>query len=277
MNKNAMSLKAIVNNIAKKNNIAAQAVLQTYMLERLLERISLSKYKDNFILKGGMLISAMLGIDNRTTMDMDATIKEIQLTKDTIIEIFDLILKIDLNDDISFIFKKIEEIREEDYYNGFRLSYDAIFDNMVVAFKIDITLGDKITPKEIKYKFNLMLEDREIEVWAYNLETIIAEKFETVIRRGVFSTRPRDLYDIYMLIKTQSKNINIKTLKEAITKTAKHRKSISIIINAIEEIDVLKEDNNMIKQWKKYQNDNFYAEGITYEEIIEVLYEIAKW
>ena len=189
-NRNAMSLKAIINNIAKENNIAAQLVLQTYMLERLLERISLSKYKDNFILKGGMLISAMLGIDSRTTMDIDTTIKGFKLDEENITNIMTEICSINIEDNITFEIKKVELIREDDDYGGYRITFIARYNNeMPTTLKIDVTTGDKITYKEVKYKFTLMLEDREINVWSYNIETILAEKFESIIKRSVLSTR----------------------------------------------------------------------------------------
>ena len=200
MKRNTMSFKAIINNIAKENKVSAQSILQTYMLERLLERISVSKYKDNFILKGGMLISAILGIDSRTTMDMDTTIKGFSLTEENINNIMNEICNIDLHDDVTLKIKKIELIREDDDYSGYRITFEANLNNeMPVIMKIDITTGDKITYREIKYDFTLMLENRKIQIWSYNVETIIAEKFELIIKRGVLGTRIRDYYDIYML------------------------------------------------------------------------------
>ena len=196
MKRNAMSLKAIINNIAKENKISAQSVLQTYMLERLLERISVSKYKDNFILKGGMLISAMLGIDSRTTMDMDTTIKGFKLTEENIKNIINEICNIKIDDGVTFEVQKIELIREDDDYGGYRITFKANYmESMPVIMKIDITTGDKITYKEIKYSFDLMLEDRKIQIWSYNLETVIAEKFESIIKRGILGTRIRDYYE----------------------------------------------------------------------------------
>jgi predicted nucleotidyltransferase component of viral defense system len=277
MKRNAMSLKAIINNIAKENKVSAQSVLQTYMLERLLERISISKYKDNFILKGGMLISAMLGIDNRTTMDMDTTIKGFPLTEENISNIMQEICNIKIDDDVTFEVQKIELIREDDDYGGYRVTFKANYmEKMPVIMKIDITTGDKITYKEIKYNFELMLEDRKIQVWSYNLETIIAEKFESIIKRGVLGTRVRDYYDIYMLQKTQSKNIDNQILKKAIYSTAEHRESLDIIEDWEKVVDILKDSEIMKKQWKRYQNDNFYAEDIKYEELIESIKRIGK-
>ena len=219
MQRNTMSFKAIINNIAKENNISAQSVLQTYMLERLLERISISKYKDNFILKGGMLISAMLG--------------------------------------------------------GYRVTFEASYNNeMPVIMKIDITTGDKITYKEIKYDFTLMLEKRKIQIWSYNLETIIAEKFESIIKRGPLSTRIRDYYDVYMLVNTQRKNIDNKILKDAIILTSEHRDSRKIIENWKKTVDIIKYNDKMKKQWVKYQKNNFYAEGIKYSDLITAIEKV---
>lgn len=277
MKKNPMSLKAIINNIAKNNKVSAQSVLQTYMLERLLERISVSKYKDNFILKGGMLISAMLGIDSRTTMDIDTTIKGFELTEENVKTIMEEVCKIDLDDDIQLKINKVEEIRENDDYNGYRLTFEAKYANsMPVIMKIDVTTGDKITYREIEYSFDLMLEDRKINIWSYNVETVLAEKFEAIIKRGVLGTRIRDFYDVHMLLKTQIKNINEKTLKVAIIYTAEHRKSEKVINDWKIVLEDLKEDNEMQNQWRKYQNNNFYAEGIEYKDLMESIKKVGE-
>ena len=277
MPKNTMSFKAIINNIAKENKVAAQAVLQTYMLEWLLERISLSQYKNNFILKGGMLISAMLGIDSRTTMDMDTTIKGFPLTEENINKIMQEICEIKIEDNVSFKVNNTELIREDDDYGGYRITFEANYNNeMPVILKIDVTTGDKITYKEIEYEFSLMLEDRKIRVLSYNLETVIAEKFESIIKRGPLTTRIRDYYDIYMLTNTQSKNIGEKVLKEAIKETSKHRESIGIIEHWQETIDLIRENENLLKQWKKYQKNNIYAEDIEYDDLIQAIEEIGN-
>ena len=277
MKRNAMSLKAIINNIAKENKISAQSVLQTYMLERFLERISISKYKDNFILKGGMLISAMLGIDSRTTMDMDTTIKGFKLTEENISNIINEICNIKIDDEVTFEVQKIELIREDDDYGGYRITFKANYmESMPVIMKIDITTGDKITYKEIKYSFDLMLEDRKIQIWSYNLETVIAEKFESIIKRGVLGTRIRDYYDVYMLLNTQAKNMNLNTLKDAIYFTAEHRNTINIIKDWSKIIEQLNNSDIMKKQWERYQKDNFYAKEIKYEDLIESLKQVGK-
>ena len=277
MKRNTMSFKAIINNMAKENNVAAQSVLQTYMLERLLERISISKYKDNFILKGGMLISAMLGIDSRTTMDMDTTIKGLPLTKDNITNIMDEICNIEIDDNVTLKINKVELIREDDDYGGYRITFEAKYNNeMPVIMKIDITTGDKITYKEIEYSFTLMLEDRKIQIWSYNVETIIAEKFEAIVKRGVLSTRIRDYYDVYMLINTQSKIIDKKTLKDAITLTAQHRGTSEIIKDWKMIVAKIANDSKMRQQWKRYQKDNFYAEEIEYNDLINAIIKVGE-
>ena len=277
MKRNTMSFKAIINNMAKENNVAAQSVLQTYMLERLLERISISKYKDNFILKGGMLISAMLGIDSRTTMDMDTTIKGFPLTKDNITNIMDEICNIEIDDNVTLKINKVELIREDDDYGGYRITFEAKYNNeMPVIMKIDITTGDKITYKEIEYSFTLMLEDRKIQIWSYNVETIIAEKFEAIVKRGVLSTRIRDYYDVYMLINTQSKIIDKKTLKDAITLTAQYRGTSEIIKDWKKIVEKIANDSKMRQQWKRYQKDNFYAEEIEYDELINAISRVGE-
>ena len=277
MKRNAMSLKAIINNIAKENKVSAQSVLQTYMLERLLERISISKYKDNFILKGGMLISAMLGIDSRTTMDMDTTIKGFKLTEENISNIINEICNIKIDDEVTFEVQKIELIREDDDYGGYRITFKANYmESMPVIMKIDITTGDKITYKEIKYSFDLMLEDRKIQIWSYNLETVIAEKFESIIKRGILGTRIRDYYDVYMLLNTQTKNINFNTLKDAIYSTAEYRNTINIIKDWSKIIEQLDNSDIMKKQWERYKKDNFYAKEIKYEDLIESLKQVGR-
>ena len=277
MKRNTMSFKAIINNMAKENNVVAQSVLQTYMLERLLERISISKYKDNFILKGGMLISAMLGIDSRTTMDMDTTIKGFPLTKDNITNIMDEICNIEIDDNVTLKINKVELIREDDDYGGYRITFETKYNNeMPVIIKIDITTGDKITYKEIEYSFTLMLEDIKKQICSYNVETIIAEKFEAIVKRGVLSTRIRDYYDVYMLINTQNKIIDKKTLKDAITLTAQHRGTSEIIKDWKKIVEKIANDSKMRQQWKRYQKDNFYAEEIEYKELINAISKVGE-
>ena len=277
MEGNVMSFKAKINNISKQKKVAPQSVLQVYMLERLLERISVSKYKDNFILKGGMLISAILGMSSRSTMDMDTTVKGFELTEENATNILNEVCAIELDDDITFKMKKIELIREEDDYNGYRASFEAKFKNtMPVIFKIDITTGDAITYKEIEYDYNLMLEEKKIPVWSYNLETILAEKFESVIKRGITGTRIRDFYDIYMLMGTKEEEINKKLLKTAINLTSEHRESTDLIKDWEHTLEILANDEEMQKRWKVYQKTYYYAKDIEYGDLIKSIEKVGK-
>lgn len=272
--KNAMQLKAILKNMAKEKNVSAQLVLQNYMLERLLERVSVSPYHDNFILKGGFLIAAMVGLDTRTTMDMDATIKGYPVNEQTIRKMFEEICSIELKDDVVFSFRSIGEIREGDEYTGYRVALTAEFSPMAVPLKLDITTGDKITPKEIEYSFKLLLEDRSISVLAYNLETILAEKLETVISRSVQNTRPRDYYDIYILMKLQSHNIDISSLRSALDATAQKRGSQEVVKNYAKRMETVKSSNFMQTQWKTYQTEYEYAADILFNDTCDTVISV---
>ncbi|MBP3360625.1 MAG: nucleotidyl transferase AbiEii/AbiGii toxin family protein [Clostridia bacterium] len=274
--KNAMQLKAYVKNLAKEKHISAQIVLQNYMLERLLERISLSKYHDNFILKGGFLLAAMVGLDTRATMDMDATIKGLPVTKETMSQMFIDVCKIHIDDDINFIFNGIYDIREDDEYGGYRVSLSGNYPPMSVPLKIDITTGDKITPREMVYTFNLMFEERSINILAYTVETILAEKLETIISRGDQNTRHRDFYDVYILNTLQKKNIDNQVLKEALAATVKKRGTENIIGNYVEILETIINSPAMRNQWTRYQKEFEYAKDIRFEDACEVVRELIK-
>lgn len=272
--KNAMQLKAILKNMAKQKNISAQLVLQNYMLERLLERVSVSKYRNNFILKGGFLIAAMVGLDTRATMDMDATLKGYPVNEETVQKMFEEICAIELNDDVAFTFRQIGEIREGDEYTGYRVALTADYPPMAVPLKLDITTGDKITPKEIEYSFKLLLEDRSISILAYNLETILAEKLETVISRSDQNTRPRDYYDIYVLMKLQSHNVDLSSLKDALSATCNKRGSAEVVKGYIQIMERVKNSTVMQEQWKKYQQEFDYASDITFEDTCDTVISV---
>lgn len=272
--KNAMQLKAIIKNLAKEKHISAQLVMQNFMLERLLERISVSKYQRNFILKGGFLIAAMVGLDTRTTMDMDATIKGLLVNEQTVREMFEEICKIEINDDVTFSFRSIGEIREEDEYTGYRVSLFANYPPMAVPLKLDITTGDKITPEEIEYQFKLLLEDRSISVFAYNLETILAEKLETVISRGDQNTRPRDYYDIYILAKLQYSNIEPNALKAALNATVDKRGSKAVVKDYRKIMAIVRNSGIMQKQWDNYQKDFEYLQDIAFVDACDTVVQL---
>lgn len=274
--KNAMQLKAILKNMAKQKNISAQLVLQNYMLERLLERVSVSKYRNNFILKGGFLIAAMVGLDTRATMDMDATLKGYPVNEETVRKMFEEICAIELNDDVTFAFRQIGEIREGDEYTGYRVALTANYPPLAVPLKLDITTGDKITPREIEYSFKLLLEDRSISILAYNLETILAEKLETVISRSDQNTRPRDYYDIYVLTKLQAHNIDLPSLKEALAATCNKRGSAETVKGYIAIMERVKSSAVMQEQWSKYQQEFDYASDIPFDDTCDTVIRIMK-
>ena len=272
--KNATQLKAIVRNISKEKKISAQLVLQNHMLERLLERIALSQYKDNFILKGGFLIASMVGLDTRATMDMDVTIKGEPVNPENIRLMFDEIIKISVDDDISFEFKNINEIREGDDYTGYRVHLVGNFPPMAVPLKLDITTGDKITPKEIQYEYKTVFDEKSIFVLAYNLETVISEKLETILSRGDQTTRPRDYYDVYILWKLQQQNINLDHLKVALTTTANKRNSLGLMKQYQNTMSVVRGSGFMLEQWQKYQHSFDYAKEISLKETCDSVIEV---
>lgn len=272
--RNPMQLKAMVKNIAKKKRISAQLVLQNYMLERFLERVSVSKYRDNFIIKGGFLISSMVGLDSRATMDMDATIKGYPVSEGTIQKMVEEIVQINLEDDISFTFQTIGQIREGAEYTGYRVALTANYPPMAVPLKLDITTGDKITPREIEYEYKLMLEDRSIRVLAYNLATILAEKLETVVSRGDQNTRPRDYYDIYILTKLQSENIDLETLACALQATAKQRGSLIAMSQYREIMETVRGSEIMNHLWNKYSKDFDYATDIKFTDVCDAVIRV---
>lgn len=272
--RNPMQLKAMVKNIAKKKRISAQLVLQNYMLERFLERVSVSKYRDNFIIKGGFLISSMVGLDSRATMDMDATIKGYPVSEGTIQKMVEEIVQINLEDDISFTFQTIDQIREGAEYTGYRVALTANYPPMAVPLKLDITTGDKITPREIEYEYKLMLEDRSIRVLAYNLATILAEKLETVVSRGDQNTRPRDYYDIYILTKLQSENIDLETLACALQATAKQRGSLIAMSQYREIMETVRGSEIMNHLWNKYSKDFDYATDIKFTDVCDAVIRV---
>ena len=269
--KNPMQLKAIIKNEAQKKNITAQLVMQNYMLERLLERISLSKYRNNFILKGGFLISAIVGLDTRATMDLDTTIKGVSLTHDKIKKIFEDICLVEIEDDIAFEIVGIADIRETDDYPGIRVNLKANYDPISVPLTVDVTTGDIITPREIEYSFSLLFDDRKISVWAYNLETVLAEKLETVLSRGVANTRPRDYYDLYILWTLRREECDIETLKSALTHTVAKRGSEKVLEKNKAIVEQIRNSGRLQEFWKKYEAEYDYAKGIEFQSICDAI------
>ena len=272
----ARQLKDLIRNLSKKKSADAQILMRNYMMERFLERISLSEYKDKFILKGGMLVAAMVGLDARATMDLDATIKGADVSLTDVETIISNIIAIPIDDGVSFCIKRISKIMEEADYPGVRVSMETKFDGVITPLKIDISTGDVITPKEIRYRFNLMLEDRTIEVWAYNLETVLAEKLETVISRNVANTRMRDFYDIYILQKLYGEQLKKEVLWNALVATARKRGTLDLIeSNDIREIfDEIEASPVMESLWKAYQKNYSYAADVSWHIIMEFIRDL---
>lgn len=269
-----MQLKAKIKNLALKNKIPAQAVLQNFMLERLLERVATSDYKDKIILKGGMLIASMIGIGSRTTMDMDATVRGYPLSDEAIQNAFAEICSISLNDDVILTLNSITPIRDEDEYGGFRLMINANYETINTPLKVDITTGDIITPEAVRYTFHSSFEEKKIEIWAYNIETILAEKVETILRRSVLNTRPRDFYDVYILMKIHQQMIDKNIFCAALNATAQKRASLPALQDQRKILQAIQSDPPMRQRWDLYCRENFYANSIEFDEVINSLVEV---
>lgn len=242
-----------------------------FFFEKILERISKSNYRHNIILKGGLLLSSIIGDDERTTKDMDATLKSMPLEKENIESIFKEILSIDLEDKITFEILDIKDIREEDEYGGFKVNIVATMENLKIHLAVEITTGDKITPKEIEYNYNSIFENKKIPILAYTTETVIAEKYQTIITRGILNTRMKDFYDIYVLISKNKDIINIENLRIAIKDTFEHRKTEINILEIQEIITEIEKDKDMKNLWKNYQKNATYANEIKFEDLFESL------
>lgn len=270
----AMSLRAKINNYAKEHGILAQVVLQNYMFECLLDRISRSKYVDNFVIKGGILVSSLVGLDVRSTMDMDTTLVHLSLTEEKIKEVVNAIIAVPADDGVVFNFVSVEPIRKDDVYGGFCLRLDAKYESIETPLSIDISTGDVITPKPMNYGYKrLFNSENVIPLRSYPLETVLAEKIETIITRGILNTRPRDFYDVYILTKTQG--YNAETLRKAIFATAEHRGTKAIMeAETNNRLAVIENSSELQSQWAKYQKKFPYAKDITYQETVNAVKEV---
>ena len=270
------SLKGRIRNIANSKNLRPQEVLQMFFFERFLERLSKSKYKFNFVIKGGLLISSMIGIDNRTTMDMDTTIKGVPLQEEVIRNIVSEIINVKVDDGIDFEITDISHIREEDEYENFRVHLIANFEKIKNDMKIDITTGDVITPKEIEYLYPCLFQEESLRILAYPFETILAEKYESVIKRNIATTRMRDFYDLYNLYNLKKEEIDFEILKQAIYSTANRRESLSLMKQSMEIIEDIREDDYLQELWKTYLSDNLYVGDLEFSETLKVIAIIAE-
>lgn len=262
-------LKGAILHMATKNHLRAQEVLQMFLFERILERLAVSPYREKFILKGGLLISSMLGIRERTTMDMDTTVRGLPMEEEQITPVVREILGIDVGDGIEFVFRGIDPIREEDAYNNFRVHLDAVYGKICAPMKIDITTGDKITPAAVEYEYRFLFEEKSVPVMAYPLETILAEKYETIIRRNIGTTRARDFYDLHTLFHMRREEIRIPVLRGAVIDTASKRGSMEDLRDWEEIVQDIRAEDALQRLWGNYVEENRFASELTFSEVVD--------
>ena len=271
MIKNRDSLKARASNLSKKTNIPNKYLIQNFMFEALLKRISKSKYKDKFIIKGGFLLSSIFGVNLRSTMDLDTTIKGLPLDRETITNVINEIIRIDVEDNVRLDIENIKDIREEELYSRFEVNLKAEFDGLKTNLMIDITTGDVITYEEIEFKYSTLFDNEIINIMTYNYETIIAEKFESIISRNIDNTRMKDYYDLYMFVHLKWDDINKDTLRKAIFNTSKARETIDYINNANKYIELISDDSRLKALWNSYQNNYEYVKDIKFVDVINAI------
>lgn len=271
---NSDKLKNIISKKAQGNSNISQKFYQLFYFERILERISISNYRGQIILKGGLLLTSIIGDDERTTKDMDATLKGIPLTKNDVERVFNEILNINIEDGVSFQIISIKDIRLEDEYGGFRLNILSKLDNNKTYITVELTTGDVITPREMKYNYNSIFENKKIPIMSYTLETVLAEKFQTIVTRGLLNTRLKDFYDVYILINTKMNELSKDNLIKAVKNTFKRRETNFDLEKFNEVINDLVDDNNMNNLWNEYVSKNRYAKNILFDDTIYAIKEI---
>ena len=274
--KTSEQIKGAIRNISKKTSVNANSLLQMCLFEGILEKISKSKYKNHIILKGGLLISSLIGVEMRSTLDMDTTIRGLPMNEENISKILHEILEITIDADIEYRLVKLERIRTEEFYEDFSATISCRYGKINTNLNIDITTGDIITPKEIQYSYDKILEEGSISILTYTIETIIAEKFETISSRNITTTRARDFYDLYMLYKIYKSKIERNVLKEAITLTSQHRNSFSLVLQYKEIVKLFYQSNSLKNLWDKYIQNNPYAKEISFDDTISVYEEIGS-
>lgn len=263
-------MKGAIRNISKKTGVNPNSLLQMCLFEGILEKLSKSRYRNNIILKGGLLISSLIGVDMRSTMDMDTTIKGIPLNEETMTKIINEILEIEIDSEVNYRLVKLSPIREKDIYEDFCASISCTFGKINAVLNIDITTGDIITPREMNYAYSTILEDRKIPIITYSIETILAEKFETISGRNITMTRARDFYDLYMIYRLYGDKIDTGNLSEAIEKTSKHRATFESVLKHKEVADLLKKSDSVKTLWNKYVKGNPYAKDIDFLETVSI-------
>lgn len=271
MIKNASSLKDNARNVAEKNDISIGQVLQNYMFERVLERLSQSKYKENFVIKGGLLLSSIMGINLRTTMDIDTNIVGINLQKENLLKILEEILSLDIGDKVLFKIEKVEDIKQEEYYGGYKFKILGIYENIKVRFHIDVSTGDIITPRAIQYQYKKLFDNEYIDILSYNQETIIAEKLQAVLERKLTNSRMKDYYDLYFFVYYKWSEIDKEILVEAIIRTFATRNSITELKNISETIKSLQGNEFLNRLWLDYREKHHYSKNINFEDTIKAI------
>ena len=271
MIKTSRQLKDKIRNLAKEKSADAQILMRTYMMERLLERISISEYKKNFILKGGLLIASLVGLDFRSTMDVDTTVKGFDVNLTSVEQMIQNLIDVPLEDGVLFQIKNIDSIMEEAEYPCIRVSMQALFDGTITPLKVDMSTGDVITPDAIQYSYKLMFEDRYIQLLSYNLETVLAEKLETIVRRHLTNTRMRDFYDVYILKKLYESEISKPLLQDALEATVQIRGSTELLKHAEPSLKEIENSDDMRKLWLSYQSHYEYAQNISWDAVMEAV------
>ena len=274
--KTSEQIKGAIRNISKKMGVNPNSLLQMCLFEGILEKLSKSKYSENFILKGGLLISSLIGVDMRSTMDMDTTIRGIPLNEESISNILNEILAIEIDADIEYKLIKLSPIRQEDVYEDFCASISCIFGKINATLNIDITTGDVITPREMNYSYSKILEEGTIPIMTYTIETILAEKFETISSRNITTTRARDFYDLYMIYSIYKDKIDKDILRKAIERTSKHRGSLETALQYKEIAELFRESETPKELWKKYTQNNPYAKDVDFLDTISIYEEIGS-
>ena len=270
-------IKGRIKSVAKQNNADARTLMRNYMMERFLERLAQSEYRDNFIIKGGILVTAMIGVAHRSTMDIDTSMKNLNLSAEDALRVVNQVKDIDLDDGVSFEVKDVSNIMDEMEYPGIRVTMNANVGRLITPLKIDISTGDVITPRAIEFNYDLLLEDRSISLWSYNLETILAEKLQTVLARGILNTRMRDFYDIRMLLDTYEDKVNKAVLKDAFAATCKKRGTDHLQEQAEEIIKVIEANEQLQVLWRAYQKKYSYAADIDYASVISGVRQLMDW
>jgi predicted nucleotidyltransferase component of viral defense system len=270
-------IKGRIKSVAKQNNADARTLMRIYMMERFLERLAQSEYRDNFIIKGGILVTAMIGVAHRSTMDIDTSMKNLNLSAEDALRVVNQVKDIDLDDGVSFDVKDVSNIMDEMEYPGIRVTMNANVGKLITPLKIDISTGDVITPRAIEFNYDLLLEDRSISLWSYNLETILAEKLQTVLARGILNTRMRDFYDIRMLLDTYEDKVNKAVLKDAFAATCKKRGTDHLQEQAEEIIKIIEANEQLQVLWRAYEKKYSYAADIDYASVISGVRKLMDW